>query len=51
MSSTRQYNAAESWCNLVIQNADQLLFDVKLFDLEMKKAATELGFPLEVMFY
>jgi hypothetical protein len=42
------YEAAEEWCSKVVKGGHELLFDVDIFDVEMKKASKKFEFPAEV---
>ncbi len=42
------YDQAEYWCKAVIRQAHDMLFDNQLFDEEIKNAASQFCFPVEV---
>ena len=44
------YDEAEEWCTKVVKSGHELLFDVDVFDVEMKKASKKFRFPAEVSF-
>lgn len=45
-----KYDEVEAWCNSVVQSGHDLLFDVNLFDHEIRLASKRLKFPVEVCF-
>ncbi len=42
------YDEAEEWCNKVVNNGHDLLFDVDIFDVELEEACHKFKFPTEV---
>ncbi len=42
------YDRAAEWCKRAVKKGHNFLFDTDAFDAEMRKAASELCFPMEV---
>lgn len=47
-SPASRYDATEEWCNNIVKNGGNVLFDIESFDYEINNASEELGFPVEV---
>lgn len=47
--SKSSYEAAEKWCDNMIQSGHELFFSLEIFDAELTSASRELNFPIETL--